>query len=85
MWVNGLIERHKNSGRVLEVEPVVFKDTCPICGQSVLVETEEDFLVFSVCTHCKSEVADAEQMKINKHSYICDCRRAYGKKCNGGY
>lgn len=48
------------------------EEVCPICEQGVLVETEEDFLVFSVCTHCDSEIADAEQMRINKHRYICD-------------
>lgn len=57
------------------------KEVCPICEQGVLVETEEDFLVFSICTHCKCEVADAEQTEINKHSYICYCTRNYGKKC----
>jgi len=57
------------------------EEVCPLCEQGVLVETEEDFLVFSVCTYCKCEIADAEQTEINKHSYICDCTKNYGKKC----
>lgn len=54
---------------------------CPICEQGVLVGAVDTWLYYSICTHCKSEVADSEQMKIDKHSYICDCHRAYGKKC----
>lgn len=57
------------------------EEVCPLFEQGALVETEEDFLVFSVCTYCKCEIADAEQTEINKHSYICYCHRAYGKKC----
>ena len=43
-------------------------EVCPLCEKGVLVETQEDGLLFSVCTACESEITNAEQMKKNKEA-----------------
>ena len=47
-------------------------DVCPLCEKGVLVETQEDGLLLSVCTVCESEVTNAEQMKKNKEHFACN-------------
>ena len=46
-------------------------EVCPLCEKGVLVETQEDGLLFSVCTVCQAEIANAEQMKKNKEHFAC--------------
>lgn len=44
-------------------------EVCPLCEKGVLVEVQEDGLLFSVCTGCESEITNDEQMKKNKEAF----------------
>ena len=47
---------------------------CPACGDGTLLEVTEVVngikMVYSVCSHCKSELADADQARLNKISKL---------------
>lgn len=51
-----------------------YRERCPACGAGFLVDHEDRITVngravllrYSVCDHCKSELADAEQSRRNK-------------------
>ena len=47
------------------------KPKCPVCRDGILYRKydEESYLHYSVCSYCKSEIADADEVHLNKINY----------------